>query len=196
VSFSDTLSEEDRQNNLILYGLPTDLSLPEELNTVLPAPFEPNSNIAILDNQTVVYRIEPTKSLGFLELLPSPWNANKSILVVSGTNRDGLSFSKQALADSVIRSGLKGNFAVIDGEHFTVVDTRFGLGLGSFPAAVATEVVQKVEPTLAAEIEPANLPTFDITRQIILIVLAVVVGAILLVIILVFVPGKRKISKN
>jgi cellulose synthase operon protein B len=196
VRFSDTLSEEDHQDNLILYGMPKNLSLPDELNAALPASFEQNSNVAILDNQTVVYRIEPNKSLGYLELLASPWNGDKTILIVSGTNREGLLLSKQALLESTILAGLKGDFAVIDGERFTVVDTRFGLGLGSFPAAVGTEVVVKDVPTPDVGIEQSDVQTFDFTRQIILIVFILIVVAIFLVILFVLMSQKRQSRRN
>jgi cellulose synthase operon protein B len=192
VSFSDSLSETDRQNNIILFGVPTDLVLDEELNAALPAPFEENSNVAILDNQTVVYRIEPAKSLGYLELLPSPWNKDKMILAVLGTNHEGLAFSAQALIDSKIRSGLKGNFATIDGEQFTVVDTRSGLGLGSFPAAVGTEIVEEIVTTPGSEIRPTSTFAYDATRQTILVVFFVILVVILLLVVFIFVSRKKK----
>jgi hypothetical protein len=196
VSFSDSLSETDRQNNMILFGVPMDLALDEELNAALPAPFEENSNVATLENQTVVYRIESTKSLGYLELLPSPWNEDKVVLAVLGTNHEGLVFSMQALIDAKTRTGLKGNFATIDGEQFTVVDTRSGLGLGSFPSTLGAEVVEEIAITPESEVRPSGTYTYDATRQIILIAFVVVLVAILLLVIFIFISRKRKAAKN
>lgn len=191
VTFSGDLSEDERQNNLILFGVPTDLLLEDELNAALPAPFEPNSNVAILDNQTVVYRIEPNKSLGYLELLTSPWNDEKAVLAVMGTNSEGLSFSKQALMDSRIRSALKGNFATIDGEQFAIVDTRSGLGLGSYPVLVGSDIVEETIATPETGYEQRDAPSFDLTRRYIPVVLVSVIAMIILVIIIAIVLRKR-----
>lgn len=194
VAFSGELTDDERQNNLILFGVPTDLLLEDELNSALPAPFESNSNVAILDNQTVVYRIVPNKSLGYLELLKSPWNEEKVVLAIMGTNSEGLSFSKQALMDSRIRSGLKGNFATIDGDQFAIVDTRSGLGLGSYSVLVDSDIVEEILSTPETGYEQNDAPSFDVTRQYIPIVLASVIAIIFLVIIIAFVLRKRNLS--
>lgn len=196
VAFSEELSEDERQNNLILFGVPTELLLEDELNAALPAPFEQNSNVAILDNQTVVYRIEPNKSLGYLELLESPWGEGKTVLAILGTNSEGLSFSKQALMDSKIRSALKGNFATIDGEQFAIVDTRSGLGLGSFSGVVGSNVVEEALKTPETGYEQSDAPPFDLTRQYIPVVLVSVIGMIILVIIIAFILRKRDSSNS
>lgn len=196
VSFSDSLSELQKQNNLIFFGIPTALHWDESLNAVLPAPFEDNSNVAVLDNQTVIYRIEANKSLGYLELFTSPWNDEKTVLAILGTNHEGLTSSAQTLLDSKSRNGMKGNFATIDGSRFVVVDTRSGLGLGSFPVSMGSEFIETVVAPTPEIGKQNDIPSFDSTRRLILVVLAVVIVAMLLLVIFLVLSRNRKKATN
>lgn len=160
----------------------------------MPAPFEAGSNVAVLEDQNVVYRVEPRKSLGFLELMPSPWQEGKTILMVLGTDPDGLFAAKSALLNPEILSGLAGDFATIDGEQYTVVNTRTSLGLGSFAAAVGADIVQEEIQT------PEQLPLESLvdaerestqTRESILVVLQWIFGAMFFVVIIALLTRKR-----
>jgi cellulose synthase operon protein B len=135
VSFDGEIPDDVRSNkNLIMIGLPTTMKTLAEINASLPAPFDAGTNVAVLKGQQVAYRFPADASLGFLQLLESPWNANNAILVVTGTTDEGVRQAGNALINPVLRSRLKGNFALVNGQTLSVADTRTGLGMAGVSA--------------------------------------------------------------
>ena len=97
-------------------------------------------------------------SLGYLELLPSPWSADHTALLISGTNANGINFASGALTNSTLLAALKGNLAIIDGKIGTVLDTRTGLGLSALAAD------NRAQPAPATPAAPApSLPVSSTT---------------------------------
>lgn len=149
VAFDGQLKEELRTSNFILLGRPKELSILAETRNAMPAHFEADSNIAVLDSQQVVYRISEQKDLGYLELFSSPWNSEAVILGVFGTSTNGVEYAVNALLTPEIRDKLSGNFAALDGSNSTIIDTRTGLGLGRIISNpnLPVESVATVVPT-------------------------------------------------
>jgi hypothetical protein len=177
----DLLSSRD----LILVGLPSDLTLISELKDSLPAPFETGQNIPIVDNQQVSYRFPPDTSIGYLQLLASPWNSSRTILAVVGSTDDGVGLAGNALTDPGLRSRLAGNFALVTAENISVADTRTGLGMGGMaenPEVISEPVVPEPNPSPAV---PAARPTW------ILPAVGVLVFLILVVLIAALVSSRR-----
>jgi hypothetical protein len=134
-SYDGEIPEEVRANsNLIIIGMPTKMQIIDELNASMPAPFEEETNVAVLQGQQVAYRFPAESDLGFLELLQSPWNPDNIILAVAGTTPEGVRQAGAALIDPVLRGQLKGNFVLVNGHSLSVADTRTGLGLASVSA--------------------------------------------------------------
>lgn len=161
VAFDGEIPEDIQNNrNLIVVGLPTNLSILEEMNESLPAPFEVGSNVAVLQGQQVAYRFPAEADLGFLELLASPWNSERVILAVVGTTSEGIRQAAAALTQPLLRSRLKGNFVLVNNESLSVADTRTGLGLASVSAegGASAEVPVTSGETAA---EPAQAPVFS-----------------------------------
>ena len=161
VAFDGEIPEDIRNSrNLIVVGLPTNLTILEEMNESLPAPFEVGSNVAVLQGQQVAYRFPAESDLGFLELLASPWNSERVILAVVGTTAQGVRQAATALTDPLLRSRLKGNFVLVNNESLSVADTRTGLGLASVSAegGAAAEVPVTSGETAA---EPAQSSVFS-----------------------------------
>ncbi len=168
--------------NLIVVGQPAQLPVLSDLANSLPASFEAGSNVALLDNQHVIYRISADKSLGYLELLTSPWNDQRIVMAVLGTTPEGIAFAGNALTVSAIRTTLKGNFAVIDGTASLVADTRTGTGGGALAAGLGTDMT--VQPTLAPVL-PAQAPLQVKTgKDMIPLALGIVAALIIVVIVL------------
>jgi hypothetical protein len=135
VSYDGEIPDDVRNNkNMIVVGLPTKMQILNDLNNTLPAPFDKGTNVAVLKGQQVAYRFPADASLGFLELVDSPWNANNVILAVSGTTDDGVRQAGNALITPVLQSRLKGNFALVNGQTLSVADTRTGLGMAGASA--------------------------------------------------------------
>ena len=135
VSFDGEIPDDVRNNkNMIVVGLPTKMQILNDLNNSLPAPFDKGTNVAVLKGQQVAYRFPADASLGFLQLVQSPWNPDNVILAVSGTTDDGVRQAGNALITPVLRSRLKGNFALVNGQTLSVADTRTGLGMAGASA--------------------------------------------------------------
>ncbi len=145
--------------HVIVVGQPSQLPILSELAESLPASFEPGSNIALLDNQHVVYRISTDKSLGYLELLISPWDERYMVLAVLGTTPEGVTFAGNALIVSSIRNTLKGNFAVIDGMTALVADTRIGTGSGTLAESLGPDMTIQPTPTPRVPVQPVEVRT-------------------------------------
>jgi cellulose synthase operon protein B len=159
VSFDGELPDDVRKDkNLIIVGLPSKLQTLGEINDSLPAPFDKGTNVAVLQGQQVAYRFPADASLGFLQLVESPWNSNNVILTVTGTTDDGVKQAGNALNSPVLSSRLKGNFALVNGQTLSVADTRTGLGMASASANAAAEIPVTSGDTNSTE-APANVLT-------------------------------------
>ncbi|MGZ6316779.1 MAG: cellulose biosynthesis cyclic di-GMP-binding regulatory protein BcsB [Anaerolineales bacterium] len=160
VAYDGELNDPVRQGrDMIVLGLPTNLKFAKDALALLPAPFEPGSNTAVISGQQVSYRFPPDISLGYLELLPSPWSADHTALLVSGTNANGINFASGALTNSTLLAALKGNLAIIDGKNVTVLDTRTGLGLSALAAD------NRAQPAPATPAVPASSLPVSSTNQ-------------------------------
>lgn len=125
VVFGDAIPEEVRQaRDLLVVGRPHELPLVAELGDALPAPFEAASDVATERGSTVVYRLPAGVSVGYLQLLPAPWNQEHVILVVLGNSDESLQWVANALTISRLQSRLSGNYVVVNGEQIVAADTR------------------------------------------------------------------------
>jgi hypothetical protein len=70
----------------------------------------------------VVYRIPSGMSVGYLELLNSPFNIEKPILVLAGNTDDGLAMAGNALLVNELRGQLTGVFAVTNGTQIATAN--------------------------------------------------------------------------
>jgi hypothetical protein len=191
VAFDDAVPDDVRNaHDLILVGLPSDLTLISELKDALPAPFEAGQNIPVVDNQQVSYRFPPETSIGYLQLLASPWNPSRTILAVVGSTNDGVQLAGNALINPLLRSRLAGNFALVSAENISVADTRTGLGMGGIaenPEVISEPVVPEPNPSPAV---PAARPAW------ILPAVGVLVFLIVVVLIAALVSGRRDAMRN
>jgi hypothetical protein len=174
VAFDGAISDELRNNrDLIIVGLPTDLKLLSDLKDSLPAPFDTNQNTPLVKNQQVTYRFSPGTSLGYLELLAAPWNPARTILAVVGSTSQGIQMAGNALTDPALRSRLTGNFALVNADNISVVDTHTGIGLGGIAVnPVATSQAVLPVPTLLTSV-PLARPAWILPVVGILVVLIV-----------------------
>lgn len=146
LAFSDDVSPELRQNNdLIVVGKASQSALLAEINDQLPAPFDLVSDTANEKGLQVIYSIPPDVSLGYLELLASPFNPEHQILVVSGNTDDGVIMAVDALTETSLRRELTGVFAVTNGTQIATsrIVTPFS------QSSIIPSVVPNVTPTSA-----------------------------------------------
>ena len=138
-AFADDVQQDIRNNSLIIIWLASELPFLSEFNDMLPAPFDLSNNTANERQMQVIYRIPAGVSVGYLQLMPSPFNAENSILVVSGNDPNGVTFAGNGLLQPELQSRLAGVFAVTNG-------TQIATGNASSPYSVVGDVVPGSEP--------------------------------------------------
>ena len=190
VAYDGEIPDEIRNGrDLIVIGLPSKTKLLTELKDSLPAPFEEGTNVAVLQGQQVAYRFPAESDLGFLELLASPWNADRVILVVVGTTPIGVQQATQALTNQVLLNRIKGNFVLVNGESLSVADTRTGLGLAS--VGESADVTARQVPVVGSTPVPET-PTTVFASDVDWIPLVVAGLAITIVLVLIIAALTRR----
>jgi len=192
VAFDGQVPEELKTNHLIVVGEPKNLSIVSDLKDAMPAYFESGSNVAVLESLQVIYRITADKSLGYLQLFPSPWNDQAAVLGVFGTTRDGLGFAASSILDSLTRGTLAGDFATLEGLNATVVDTRTGLGIGRFAPSLGPAVVQEDIP-VSTEVPVVTTASYQTGRQ---MTLYAILGVLALIVLTLVVVGLFRLRRR
>ena len=137
-AYADAISEELRTTrDLIVVGRPSTLPVIAELNDRLPAPFEQGSDLALERNTRVQYRIMPGASIGYIQLLQSPWNPARGILVVVCSDSTGVMAVSNSLYITEQRGRLNGTLAIIDRQQIISASNLVSLQLSSDSAPVA-----------------------------------------------------------
>jgi cellulose synthase operon protein B len=185
--YADQVPDSLRKNyDLVVVGRASQLPIIAELGTDLPAAFDKGSDVAQESVFKVIYRISPNISIGYLELLTSPWDSTRNILTVLGSTDEGLSYASNALTNAGIQAKLGGNYAIVRNEQVITADTRAGVGTGNISATLIPEVPQETQiPTdipaaVTSEQSPfANptnwvLPGVGISSVLIIIIIIVV----------------------
>ena len=179
--YADDIPEPARTNlNFIVMGLAPQMVVMTELNERLPAPFESNTGIATENNMQVIFRIPADSPVGYVELLPSPWNEGNIIIAAVGNLPQGTAWAISALYKSSLRSSLAGNFAIINDQQVTTTDTRISMPQDSTSLGEPTTDVVAIPPVVdttapviierPAWILPALIVAFSIVILILLTV--------------------------
>lgn len=150
--YADDLPAPERPKyNLLMIGRASQLPILNEIDAMLPAPFASNSDIAVEPETQVTFRIPPNTPLGYVELLPSPWNENRVMIAALGGGEQGEIWAASHLIEP-LSFALKGNFAAINDTNVMTVDTRIAsmapLASTEVPATSGIAAVQAVPPAL------------------------------------------------
>ena len=125
----------------------------------------------------VTYRIPLDSPMGYLELLPSPWNPDNMVLAVLGNGSQGIGWAATSLITSNLRSQLAGNFAVVNDRQIISSDTRLTStiqsNVGPTPAAVAA-----VPPSATQSLPASQRPNWILP----ILILSILAAAVVLVI--------------
>lgn len=146
VLFGDNVKDETRKSqNMIIVGRASSIPFIKDLHDSLPAPFESGSDEAVQQSMMVNYRLLPGVSVGYLQLLLSPWNSDNAILAVMANSADGLPLAGNMLTQEEKISNLAGNFSIIYGSQVLSTDTRLGVSsnglVSELPVAVTVTPV-------------------------------------------------------
>jgi hypothetical protein len=141
-AYADEVPQEMHDTkSLVILGLASEVPFLTEFNDTLPAPFDMSNNTASERQMQVVYRIPDGVSVGYLQLMLSPFNAEKSILVISGNNHDGVLLAGNGLLQNELKTQLAGVFAVTNG-------VQVATGNASSPFSVVGDVVPGAQEVL------------------------------------------------
>lgn len=109
--------------NFIVIGQPSKLPILSELNNTLPAPFDIKNDIAKEPQLQVKYRVSSGATVGYVEMLPSPWSSDNLIIAALGNNVQGVIWAASHLIEPASWK-LAGNFAIINDQQVFAADTR------------------------------------------------------------------------
>ena len=136
---TNDLSPDLKQtHHIVAIGRPSTNPLIREVNDFLPQPFLPGSDEPLQIRNPAVISFDSQRSIGFVQLAASPWNPDKALLVVTGTDSEGVMAAFDLLVNRTRE--LKGDLAVIEGENLITVDTR------PLPVKQGGEALHVVEP--------------------------------------------------
>jgi hypothetical protein len=156
VYFGDAIPDAVRSNrSMIIIGAPGDIPFIDEINNQLPAPFDFNDNTASEQQLQISYRIPSGQSVGYLELLTSPFNSGESILVISGNTSAGVAIAGNVLLQRDLQDQLAGVFAVSDGSQIatgnaTSLFSIVGEGVPSAEQVLRTPIPSQTAPVALA----------------------------------------------
>ncbi|MCE7948648.1 MAG: hypothetical protein DYG88_14580 [Chloroflexi bacterium CFX4] len=146
--------------HIIALGRPTRNAFIRSLNSILPQPFQPDSDALEQVVDSVIYRLPPGYDIGVLQLLASPVSVQRAVLVISGTGNVGQESAVRALIERRTVN-LPGNVIYASPTQLWTVNTRTRETL-SLPPTATAEARPLV--TAAPGSSPATaLPVFTVT---------------------------------
>jgi uncharacterized repeat protein (TIGR01451 family) len=161
---SDLPSERLGNYHIVAIGRPSRNALIQQVNNQLPQPFLPGSDEIEQRLDDVLFRLPPGIDLGYLQLIPSPWNEMRVFLAATGTTDESVKGAIRILTDRPW--ALKGDLALIRGDSVKTIDTRelTSSGLAMTVATVVPEMtpVASNTPTAIAT-PPSRSPTPDVS---------------------------------
>ncbi len=116
-------SQEDSDYNIITTGTYTGNSLISQINGNLNFKYS-ISGTGFESNEQLVLSKDYSGKISILQLLESPFALNRGLLAVTGSNEDSLLQTQEYLRDSVLRSKLIKDCAIIDND-FNLETFRF-----------------------------------------------------------------------
>lgn len=152
----DGRPQDGANYHIIAIGRPSRNALIQQVNPQLPQPFLPGSDEIEQRLDAVVFRLPPGHDLGYLQLIPSPWNEKRALLAVTGTTDMGVEWATDTLTDRYWL--LAGNLALVKDGEVAAIDTR-ELTRAGVAMAVATAVPELTSVPATSTPAPLATPT-------------------------------------
>jgi Bacterial cellulose synthase subunit len=150
--------------NFVVWGVPSTNPFLVTLNPFLPQPFAPGTDEIRQVINNVVYQLPAQFNLGILQTLPSPWNADNTAMIITGTSAQGEFEAGQILLDGVIRrSQLGGDVVFSRGGSVTTVDTveqkhQESAVMTALPLLSTAQAAATASPVPATSATPSPTP--------------------------------------
>jgi cellulose synthase subunit len=115
---------KSKLGNYILVGLPIENRAIQDVNQFLPQPFKNRSNQLQEGFGVFLPTTNSNASTGLMQITPSPWDNTGTILVLTGTNGQGLSWVWNTILDPKLRQEFSGNVMIIGPENRIAADSH------------------------------------------------------------------------
>jgi hypothetical protein len=113
VTAANFAREKDSYANVILVGLPLENSVIRNTNDLLPQPFIKDKN-SLQDGYGVYLPTsQADASLGLMQIMPSPWVKDGTVLVLTGNDQQGLEWAWDVILNPALRGNFAGNLMVV-----------------------------------------------------------------------------------
>lgn len=146
-------TEDELENSrFIVVGRASTNQFIQEISALLPAPFAEDQDKLDEANLPIAYDYPDNKSLGYLQVIASPWDERSPILIISGSTDEGLRWAGDALNTPWLFD-LSGNISIID-EAFSI-----SYSLGREPVTVVDPLIPI--PTTS----PSDPPFYPIPNE-------------------------------
>lgn len=132
------LGKELADYHIIAVGRPSRNALTQQVNDQLPQPFLPDSDQIDQRLDDVVFRLPAGTDLGYIQMIPSPWNEMRAFVAVTGTTDRGVDWTVEVLTRQPWAIG-SGNLVIVRDEQVDTIDTQ-RLTRGGLAVAIATAV--------------------------------------------------------
>jgi len=163
-----------KRQSAILLGRPTENQWVAA--ALRSAPLKFDGYVRSLDIPSLKLVVADTSSVGVLEIMTSPWNKQKAVLIITGTDDKGVGLAGGILVDPKLDKSLKGDVAVADSTGFlTTLDSR--------RAVAAAPLITTGNGTPGTTTTAASGPTLTLTQIIIGLMLVIFVGALVVILI-------------
>ena len=108
---------KSKSGNFILVGLPSENKAIRDVNDYLPQPFKPASDQLQEGFGVFLPKIDSNTSSGLMQIMPSPWDDTGTILVLTGTDQQGVSWVWNTILDPELRQQFSGNEMMVGPEN-------------------------------------------------------------------------------
>ena len=176
VTTADQVTEDMlKRQSAILLGRPTENQWVAA--ALRSAPLKFDGFVRSLDIPSLKLVVADTSSVGVLEIMTSPWNKQKAVLIITGTDDKGVGLAGAILVDPKLDKSLKGDVAVADSTGFlTTLDSRRPTTVAAITTGNGTSGATTTTTTVSG-------PTLTITQIIIGLMLVIFVGALVVILI-------------
>lgn len=150
--------------HIIAIGRPSQNTFIQKINDSLIQPFMPGTDIPVQRFDDVTLRLPSDFSVAYLQLLPSIWNEEKALLVLTATTDEAINWTGDLLTNHPWDID-DGDFVLIKDSLVVSLDSRRLTKKGA--AALIAQSVSDAEATPVAEATaiPAQLPTKAVATQ-------------------------------
>lgn len=135
--------------HVVALGEPENSSLIGLVNEELPQPFVAGSNEMRQQLGSIIFRLPDNFSLGIIEAIHAPWNPQRAVTVVTGTNNEGVAWAVNAITNNDLASNLDGNVSFVRQDKVEALDLAVGEA-GGLSLSLVPDVVSKVTQEAAA----------------------------------------------